>query len=185
MNAWPAYSLWLLPQADAQELLAQLIARLSRRFGTRAFAPHVTVQGNLARRLREVSAVGESLAHGLPEQRWRVRGIEQSSHYYRAFYAAFDESEAFGSLVPRSEQAFATADGLSPFAHLSLAYGTLDAASKDVLAGEIAAELPQMLTFDRLAVALSGSSVAIASWRILQTFRLSTRGPDSAPARST
>jgi hypothetical protein len=181
MNAQAAYSLWLLPQADAQEHLTEVVTRLSRRFATRPFTPHVTVHGDLTRRLRDVSAVAEDLARTLPAQQWRVRGIEQSSHYYRAFYLAFDGCEAFAALRPRCAQAFTTDAGLSPFAHLSLAYGTLDPAAKEKLAREVAAELPRSLIFDRLAVALSGTNVGIASWRTLQSFALAPAAPNHSP----
>lgn len=178
MSAWAAYSLWLLPQASAQEALSDLVVRLSRRFNTRPFAPHVTVHGDLTRRLREVTTVAQDLARTLPVQRWPVRGIEQSPQYYRAFYLAFDNCDAFASLGPRCAQAFATEAGLSPFAHLSLAYGTLDPVAKSALVREFAAEIPQTLTFDRLAVALSGKSVGIASWRTLQSFALAPDAPN-------
>ena len=174
----PAYSLWLLPQEDAQDHLSDVVTRLSKRFGTRPFTPHVTVHGDLSRRLHEVAAVANDLARSLPVQQWHVRGIEQSAQYYRACYLAFDGCEAFTPLGVRTTQAFTTDRGLSPFAHLSLAYGTLDAAAKSQLAREFAAEMPLTLTFDRLAVSLSGKSVAIASWRTLQSFALAPPAPD-------
>jgi hypothetical protein len=177
VSAAPAYSLWLLPRQDAQQQLAGVVARLSRSFGTRTFVPHVTVQGDLTHRLREVTAVAEDIARTLQVQHWPVRGIEQSMHYYRAFYLAFDGCDGFAPLGPRCARAFGTDAGLSPFAHLSLAYGTLDAAAKGALARDVAAEIPPTLTFDRLAVALSGSSVGIASWRTLQCFDLVPSAP--------
>jgi cyclic phosphodiesterase-like protein len=185
LSVGPAYSLWLLPQADTQEHLAGVIARLSRRFGTRAFEPHVTVQGDLTHHLRDVAAVAGGLAQTLAAQRWRVRGIEQSSHYYRAFHLAFDGCEAFAPLVAASARALATDAGVSPFAHLSLAYGALDTEAKDALAREFAAEIPSMLAFDRLAVALSGKSVGIASWRTLQCFELAQSAPNHSGETSS
>ena len=178
MNAQPAYSLWLLPREDQQQALAALVARLATRFATRAFIPHVTVQGDLTRRLGEITAVAADLARALPALRWRVRGIEQSAHYYRAFYLALDDDgSAFANLRARAAEAFASEAGLSPFAHLSLAYGTLDSAARDALVREFAAEIPPALTLDRLAVALSGSSVGVASWRTLQCFPLAQPVP--------
>lgn len=185
VTAQPAYSLWLLPAEDAQQHLAGVIARLSKRFGTRPFAPHVTVHGDLTRRLRDVTAVAEDLAGSLPAQQWHVRGIEQSTQYYRAFYLSFDGCEAFEPLGPRSAKALTTDKGLSPFAHLSLAYGTLDAPAKAELAREFAAEVPAMLTLDRLAIALSGKSVGIASWRTLESIALAPRAPQRSREFST
>ena len=50
--------------------------------------------------------------------------------------------------------------------------------AKSALVREFAAEIPQTLTFDRLAVALSGKSVGIASWRTLQSFALAPDAPN-------
>jgi hypothetical protein len=179
MPAEPAYSLWLLAEPAAQDRLVDLVEALAPRFGTRAFAPHVTVQGDLRRRLKDVTAAAAALAASLPVQRVAVRGIEQSTHYYRAFYLAFDGFDSFAPLIRRSAEAFGSDDGLSPFPHLSLAYGTLGADAKAAIARELAAGVPATLTFDRLAVSLSGKSVGIASWRVLQTFALAPPAPRS------
>ena len=172
MSDAPAYSLWLLPEADALEHLSNIVARLAPRFATRAFLPHATIQGDLTRRLHDLAAVAGQLASSTPVQTWRVRGIELSDAYYRAFFVAFDDCPEFAPLCARSAQALGDSAGLSPFAHLSLAYGTLDVAAKVRLIEEFAAELPASLPFDRIGVALSGKSVGIASWRTLQTFAL-------------
>ncbi len=177
MSHAPAYSLWLLPEAEAVEQLSDVVARLAPRFATRAFSPHVTVQGDLMRPLRDVAAVAQQLAHATPAQAWRVRGVELSDAYYRAFYLTFDDCPAFVTLCAQSAQALGDGAGLSPFAHLSLAYGTLDVAAKTALIEEFAAEIPAALGFDRIGVALSGKSVGIASWRTLQTFALAPAAP--------
>jgi 2'-5' RNA ligase len=171
-GAEPVYSLWLLAEPVAQERLVDLVDELAPRFGTRSFTPHVTVQGSLCRRLKDVTAAAAALAASLPAQRVAVRGIEQSTHYFRAFYLAFDGFDAFAPLIRRSAAAFGSDEGLSPFPHLSLAYGTLGADAKAAIAREVAADVPATLAFDRLAVSLSGNSVGIASWRVLQTFAL-------------
>jgi 2'-5' RNA ligase len=173
----PEYSLWLLPERAMQERMAALVATLAPRFATRAFPPHVTVQGDLRHRLKDMTAAATALAQGMAVQRVRVRGIEQSMHYYRAFYLAFDGFEAFAPLVQRSAQRFGTEHGLSPFPHLSLAYGTLGSDAKDRLATEFAAHVPLEMVFDRLAISLSGDGVGIASWRVLQTFALAPSAP--------
>jgi len=176
-GAEPVYSLWLLAEPVAQDRLVDMVDTLAPRFRTRSFTPHVTVQGDLCRRLKDVTAAAAALAASLPAQRVAVRGIEQSTHYYRAFYLAFDGFDAFAPLIRRSAAAFGSDDGLSPFPHLSLAYGTLDADAKAALAREVGAGVPATLTFDRLAVSLSGKSVGIASWRVLQTFALAPPVP--------
>lgn len=161
------YSLWLLPVAQDRAWLDPLIGRLAPVFGQPPFVPHVTVQGDLARPLAEVCEVALGIARELPVQRWPVRGIERSVHFFRAFYLRFDRTDAFVPLLERAARLAGTRNGLSPFPHLSLAYGTLDDAAKaaqiEAIGTGIAA---RTVAFDALAVALSGQRVPIEAWRL-------------------
>jgi hypothetical protein len=168
----PLYSLWLMPCAAEAADLRALVAELSAAFGTPPFLPHMTVQGDLAARLKDVSALAARVAAALPRQHWPVRGIEASTAWFRAFYLAFEPRVAFADALEVSARGSGTRAGLSPFPHVSLAYGDLDAARKDALRDRIAARVPAALTFDRLVVALSGSTVGVPSWRALETFTL-------------
>ncbi len=72
MSTTARYSLWLLLPREAHERFQALIARLSARFGTPVFEPHITLLGSVAEHvLREagsdVLAVRpEALAFELP-----------------------------------------------------------------------------------------------------------------------
>jgi 2'-5' RNA ligase len=166
------YSLWLMPCAAQAADLHALVVKLSAAFATPPFLPHMTVQGDLTARLAEVSAMAATVAAALPAQHWPVRGIEQSDAWFRAFYLAFEPRPAFTDALAAAERASGTRNGLSPFPHVSLAYGTLDATRKEALRNSIAARVPAAITFDRLVVALSGSTVGVPSWRALETFAL-------------
>ncbi len=167
-----AYSLWLMPSAGDLDRLERVVATLAPLFGMPAFPPHVTVQGDLPLRLAAMREVATRTVQGVAPQRWQVRGIEMSDHPYRAFYLAFDYATDFLSMIERSATAAGTRHGLSPFPHLSLAYGTLDPLRKAALAAEFAAKLPRTIMFDRVVVSLSGQTVPIPSWRALEDFVL-------------
>ena len=184
MSDGPAYSLWLVPEPEAREALTEVVARLAPRFATRAFAPHVTVQGDLPLRLKDVVERSAALAATMVAPVMRVRGIETSEHYFRTFFLAL-EWPGFDALLARSAESFGTRDGLSPFAHLSLAYGTMDDEAKAALAREFAARMPREVVFDRLAVTLSGKSVNIASWREVQAFALAASTPSPLEESTT
>ena len=168
----PAYSLWLLPAEPAATMLAQLVAGLAVTFATPAFPPHVTVQGSLQRPLREVSRIAAELAAVTVAARWPVTEVEGSDDYFRSFYIGLAPAAWFAALLERAAVASGTNTGLPPFPHLSLAYGPLDPARKGDLRRRVAARLPAELPFDRIAVALAGGSVGVASWRTLEAFAL-------------
>ncbi|MSQ74460.1 MAG: hypothetical protein EXR34_01555 [Rhodoferax sp.] len=67
-----------------------------------------------------------------------------------------------------------TADGLSPFPHLSLAYGDAHVAyarQRQLLAGDYSG---QTIVFDRLAICRSSSHVPISEWVCLEQLPLAS-----------
>jgi hypothetical protein len=168
----PVYSIWLLPAEPAASRLSRLVAELAVTFATPPFPPHVTVQGGLQRPLHQVSEIAAGLAAGASAEQWPVKGIDTSDDYFRSFYIALTAGPGFAVLAERAAESTGTRTGLPPFAHLSLAYGPLDPPRKEALRLDVAARLPALLSFDRIAVALAGGSVGVPSWRTLEAFTL-------------
>ena len=168
----PAYSIWLLPAEPAASQLARLVTELAGPFGSPPFPPHVTIQGSLQQPLRVVAGIAAELAAGHGAELWPVAGLDTSDEPFRSFYLALTAGPAFAALMEAAAAASGTRVGLPPLAHLSLAYGALAPARKDALWRHVAARLPAMLAFDRIAVALAGPSVGVASWRTLEAFAL-------------
>lgn len=174
------YSLWLLPGADGQQRLTALIARLANRFATQPFIPHVTIQGDLMMPLAAVSRVAESIAKDRPAQRWRVAAVEGSEHFFRSLYLRFDETTAYTGCKKVMQEASGTADGLSLFPHLSLAYGLSDEQGKRDVIAELSAMIGNEIRFDRVVVARSSSHVPIAEWACLAEFPFAKANDSSA-----
>ena len=171
-NAVAEYSLWLLPCADDALWLTAMIDDLAPRFGTPPFIAHVTVQGDSVLSCEGLSALARSLAQTIPVLRWPIADVASSAHYFRMLYLAFASSDDFARLQQGAVAATQTRVGLSPFPHLSLAYGN-HADRAAARASELDASLQgRTLTFDRLAVARSSCTVPIADWRIAASFAL-------------
>ena len=140
--------------------------------GESAFFPHVTLQGDLCRSFEELSQPVAGMARDLPVQRWRVRAVECGDHFFRCLYLRFDADAALAALQDRVRAFTGTADGLSPFPHLSLAYGTVTDATRrarDDLAQHFTA---REIVFDRIAVIRSSKDVPIAEWQVLEQYPL-------------
>ena len=164
----PEYSIWLLPEAVLERTLQRTISELAIVQGESAFFPHVTLQGDLCRSLEELSGPVAGMARDLPAQRWRVRAVECGDHFFRCLYLRFDADVVLAALQDRVRAFTGTADGLSPFPHLSLAYGTVTDATRrvrDELAQGFSA---REVVFDRIALVRSSKDVPIAEWRILE-----------------
>ena len=159
------YSIWLMPcSADLVELQA-LVDDLAPQFGEPAFVPHVTVQGDLALPLASITNHVRASAAACAVQRWPVLDVERSDFFYRCLYLRFEQGAAFDGLQRAAEAFSNTADGLSPYPHLSLAYGRVGPQQLTLFEALRARFAGRTITFDRLAVCLSSKDTPIADWK--------------------
>jgi hypothetical protein len=172
------YSIWLLPAAAQEATLAGTVDRLCGTLGGAVFAPHLTVQGDLALPLEELSGFAAGLAHRVEVQRWPITDVENSAHFFRCLYLRFAATPGF-EMLQSATRAFAkTSDGLSPFPHLSLAYGNAGPAHIQARADLARDFHAQEIVFDRLSICRSSKNVAIADWQNLALYPLRQRDQD-------
>ena len=172
-HALPAqYAVWLRPDAEAEPLLMETIARLSVLLGGPGFEPHVTVQGDIALPLELLREPVQRWADSCPPLRWPVAEVQCGAQFFRCLYLRFNGSAAFTTLQAFAHSTTGTSRGLSPFPHLSLAYAATQADNiglRTVLADEFAG---REIVFDQLAIVRSSASVPIPQWECLARFPL-------------
>lgn len=167
------YSIWLLPAAAHAARLNDSIALLSTHLGSPVFAPHVTIQGDITIELEPLRRLLERLAACLTPLRWRVDGVESSEHFFRCLVLRLGVTPAFGLMQQATQAITRTETGLSPFPHLSLAYGEPQPHIAGLLAPLAAQYEGQELVFDQLALCRSSRNVPINEWCILAHYPLS------------
>jgi len=171
----PEYSVWLLPEAVQEEVLTQTISSLSTQLGESAFAPHVTIQGDLFQSPEQLAEPLSRLAAETPVQRWRVQRLECSSHFFRCLFLRFAHEPVFDHLQSELKACTRTHEGMSPYPHLSLAYGQLRPETmkqRDELSNIFNA---REIVFDRLAVCRSSKEIPITDWLIVAQYPLTGR----------
>jgi len=162
-------SLWLLPEIAWATRLDALVKQLAPSFGCPVFQAHMTVQGDLGVSQGALEAVLDS-AKCMPLE-FELAGVETSEAYFRSFYLRLRDNPDFRTLQTQVSTQTGTGVGLSPFPHVSLAYGepadpAVKSRWKEVLAS---AGLPMTLRFDRLALVRSSRQVPIGQWAVLRT----------------
>lgn len=169
------YSIWLVPEPATEKHLTLTVALLSAELGGEAFAPHVTVQGDLALDLKPLSVAVGALADRIPVQTWRVEQVEGSAHPFRCLYLRFGSSPGFDTLQSAAQATAGTPEGLSPYPHLSLVYGHQGAGHLGRHAGLTREFVGQQMVFDRLVISNSSKSVPVPEWRHLAEYPLRGR----------
>jgi 2'-5' RNA ligase len=171
-------SLWLMPEAAVRERLATLIDRLAAEPGTAGFAPHVTLLPGLPGPEAEVLDRARVLAPELPALSLPFSGIDGTSAHFRCLFLRVATSPALREAHARAAQHFGREPEASFDPHLSLVYGTLDAARKDDLKRELQPLAPPSFEARRLHVWRTEGPVR--EWRELAAVELgATRSRDS------
>ena len=146
-------SVWLMPRHDGAAHLRHLIESLSARFGAPAFAPHLTLIGDV---LQPAELVAASLARFQSSLRVVVPA-EGAGHSAKRFESLFVRLQPVPKLLQlRKEVASALGvevpTGFRP--HVSLMYPVNEVQERDrrALCSEVVASIPTHLEFDRLSV---------------------------------
>ena len=166
------YSLWLMPSAPDLAELTGWVQRLAPEFGQPAFVPHVTVQGDLETPLDTLQTQTAALAASCPVQHWQVNAVQSTDHFFRCLYLRFDETPAFRALQAGALAISGTVLGMSPYPHLSLAYGQMQTGQQPLLSAVEEKFITRRLTFDRISICRSSKDIPIPEWTCLQDFPL-------------
>ncbi len=158
-----------MPAADDGALLSDIVSRLSQRFGTPLFTPHLTVRGDTDMPLPTLTAAIAEAASQVAAFSEAVAGIETSETFFRSFYARFAIAPPLAALKQRLDGK--ATEAFMP--HVSLLYGPVAAGPKAEAAAEVAASLAgRAIRFDRLCLVTSGQDIPIDQWRVVETATL-------------
>jgi hypothetical protein len=163
----PEHSIWLLAREDQQAALRQHVRELAPRHEGHLFEPHVTLQGDLPLGFDAACALVDRLAAATPVLHWPLRAVEGTEHYFRSLYLRLEAGEAFETLRRACAAANGSEDGLSPYAHLSLAYGPTRGDARSLRASLFERFGAEPLVLDRIALARSGKAVPIEQWALV------------------
>ena len=145
------YSIWLMPCAEQQTELEQMIRELSVRYRAPLFIPHTTLcSGVWSKDEENLRDAFQRLAAQTAPVELDVCGIDWTDHWASFFFLRLGGAEDFFQrAVCGIEGAHLSAVG----PHLSLLYG-LDPMSidRDALRQELAGWLPPRIRFDSLAL---------------------------------
>ena len=180
-----AYSLWLMPCAADMSVLGDVVDRLAPEFGQPGFVPHVTIQGDMEIALDRLAAHAGALAAACAAQRWPVHDVECSDHFFRCLYLRFQTTPLFEELQRAAQACSGTASGLSPYPHLSLAYGQMRPQQGALVDALRAQFVGRGLVFDRLTICRSSRNLPIADWECLVDYPLASDAGANPPGPAT
>jgi 2'-5' RNA ligase len=170
MHAPAKLSLWLMPEGEVHDRLADLIERLASRLGTVPFAPHVTLIGALSVSEGQVMDATRGLADALAPVSVNLERVEASDQYFQCLYVRVHVSEALRKSHTFAARQLLTDAPSDYLPHLSLVYGKLEPCTSAGLVRELETKLWGSFEARRIHVWRTEGSVR--DWRDLGAFTL-------------
>lgn len=127
-------ALWLMPEEPMFSLLADEISRLSQRFLTPFFEPHITLVGGITAAEKEAVAESALLARLIKPFRIELGEVGYCEEYFRCLFINVIPGDLLIKAYRTAQESFDLQDKPAYLPHLSLLYGNLPVATKGELA---------------------------------------------------
>lgn len=163
-------ALWLLPEEPMFSLLADEISRLSQRFFTPLFGPHVTLVGGITAPEDEAVAESALVARLIKPFRIELGEVGYSEEYFRCLFINVIPDDSLIKAHRTAYEAFDPQDEAAYMPHLSLVYGKLPVTIKEELAA--ACSFLSGRTFEVCCLALYRVSGRPQEWKCMDRFEL-------------
>ena len=170
MDTMERYALWLLPDENTSNILAEFIKTLGERFGGPRFTPHITVFGRISGEENVLSNKVLELSRKLQNFKVRPKELTGESYYFRSFYIALNQSAELIRIGQIASELLQTKLSPNYRPHLSLLYGNQIRKHRDSLKNELSASIPTEFIIDRLQ--LVRLQVSVADWQAITTCEL-------------
>jgi 2'-5' RNA ligase len=137
----PLYSLWLMPEGEEHRQFADIIARLSERFGTPTFEPHVTLLGGLHGEERAIVTRISEIVRTMRPVEIRTSTLHSQEDYFRQLFVQVEKSRPLMETRGRVK-VLAGSRRERPYSpHVSLMYGSVPYQDREALLMEMGGEI--------------------------------------------
>lgn len=127
------YSLWLRPQGDIAFSLKQKIKKLSEKYKSPVFEPHVTLLGGLEAGETELSQLTDTLAGALHPFDLIMTQADIGNSFYQSVFARIKKTDEILKARETAKRLFSVEadEKKDRFPHLSLMYGDFTREEKE------------------------------------------------------
>jgi 2'-5' RNA ligase len=171
--AGPRYSLWLIPEGETCRQFADIIERLSERFGTPTFDPHVTLLGGLLGPEQELVTRISQIVRSMRPIPIQTTTLHSQADYFRQFFVQVEKSRPLMETRGRVK-VLAGSRRERPYSpHVSFMYGDVPYQDRETLLMEMGGEL--VTEFDTKTLHVVDTTGTPEKWRRVAEFTLPER----------
>jgi len=168
------FSLWLVPEGSTHERYGEIISRLSGRYGTPGFEPHVTLLGGLPGPEDFVLEKCGDLARLVRPLTLRPVAADHGEAYFQCVFVEIELTPELETARERGLELLAGHD-VAFHPHVSLLYGDFSVREKETVVAEVARDIGG--PFEVRTIDVVATMGAPESWRRVGRFALGQCAP--------
>lgn len=161
------YYLWLLPQFDQYDTLAELIIQLGQEFGGPSFPPHITLLSRLEGDKKLLIKKTTELATKIDTFMVYVDSIDKQDAYYKSLYLKLIQSKHILNARRQAEAQFNLSPEESYIPHVSLLYGNQSKSVKQKIIAHMKSQISKELFINRLQLIFADGPPE--TWKMIST----------------
>jgi 2'-5' RNA ligase len=146
------YYLWLMPEAKSNGVFSEVIRKLSHKYQTRLFDPHITLAGGITGPEDELLTKTEKLAAHLYRLKLEPLEIRYLEDFYRSLFLAVTPSDPLVNANKLAKQLFGLPLDGEFMPHLSLLYGDFSVSEKERIKAGLSTNLLKQFNVDRIVL---------------------------------
>ncbi len=117
------YSIWLIPDGKNYTNLSHLICKLSEKYNSPFFEPHVTLIGNLSGKKEEIISKSSKLASQISPYKIKISNPAYLNEYFKSLFLKVEKTKEVMDANLKAKEIFSYNKESEYFPHLSLMYG--------------------------------------------------------------
>ena len=159
-----------MPSGETRNKLASIINKLSDRYETPRFVPHVTLLGGITENEGVILSKMSYLAGFLKPFQIQLAEVKYLDEYFRALFILAEKTKELLGAYGKARNIFDVKESSSYMPHLSLMYGNLAVKTKEEILAKIGREFRLNFWID--TIYLFSTTGEASQWYKVQEFPL-------------
>jgi len=144
------YSIWLMPEREKGIYLTQLIHKLSEKYNSPFFKPHVTLIGDLSGEKKDLIIKTKELESSIQPYKIKLTTIKGLEEYFKSVFVKVEKTKDIMKANLKAREIFNKNSDSDYMPHLSLIYGNFPQKIKEEIISEIGDNLNLEFKVDKL-----------------------------------